>query len=328
MTNQEQQGWLEIDINKAPEGQVEPVVDEAPKPVDPEPVRAEVAPELPEPPKEQPSKGIDRRIQKALARATAAERRAAELEARQQELQQQLEAQTQNVARREDAAVSTFRQGVEAKLTAAKKAFTDAYNSGDSQALLQAQEQMSEAQADLRDLTLWEKQAKAAPAPQPQAQPQPQPQYQPQYQPNVPEAALAWAQENSWFGNGPDADIVATRAATGISDKLILEGQLSPDDPEFYTEVTRRLVRAMPYMANVVGGQEPRRPDPQVSQPRSPVASPSRRGAASTKVRIDERQAAMASRLGIPLEEYAYQQQRVDAVKDDAGYTPIVIKNR
>lgn len=34
MTNQEQQGWLEIDINKAPEGQVEPVVDEAPKPVE------------------------------------------------------------------------------------------------------------------------------------------------------------------------------------------------------------------------------------------------------------------------------------------------------
>lgn len=321
MVEENDKGWLEIDLNKAPEAPVEAVVEETP-PTQPEPARVEATPEPVEPPKEQPSKGIDRRIQKALARATAAERRAAELESRQAELEQQLQQRSQDAARREDAAVSTFRQGVEAKLTAAEKAFVDAYNSGDSTALLSAQKEISRAQADLRDLELWERQAKAAPQPQPPAPPQQE--FRP---PEIPEAALNWVNSNPWFGAGPGKDFLATRLAGIISDKMVAAGE-DPSDPEFYVEVTRQLVEQMPRMARLVGGQEPRQPEPQVSQPRSPVAAPSRRGATTNKVRLDERQAAMATRLGIPIEEYAYQQQRVDAVKDDAGYTPIVLKQR
>lgn len=325
MVEESEKGWLEIDLNKTPEAPVEAVVEELP-PVQPEPAKVEATPEPVEPPKEQPSKGIDRRIQKALARATAAERRAAELESRQVELEQRLQQRSQDAARREDAAVSTFRQGVEAKLAAAEKVFVDAYNSGDSAALLTAQKDISRAQADLRDLELWERQTRAAPQPQLQPQPPapPQQEFQP---PEIPEAALSWVNSNPWFGAGPGKDFLATRLAGIISDKLVAAGE-DPADPEFYAEVTRQLVEQMPRMARLVGGQDSRQPEPQVSQPRSPVAAPSRRGATSNKVRLDERQAAMATRLGIPIEEYAYQQQRVDAVKDDAGYTPIVLKPR
>lgn len=318
MTEEADKGWVDINLDK-PAAPIEAIVEPTPTA---EPAQAEVAPAPEETPKDQPSKGIDRRIRKALEAKTQAERIAAEKEAMIQDLQKRLADRDADANRRENVAISTYRQGVEAKLTAAKKAFADAYKSGDDQALVAAQEALGNAQIELRDIDKWEAAQKATPSPASVPAPAPVPPPVPQ----IPEEAVQWCNANPWFGTAPGKDMMATKVATYISDSLVNEGY-DPNDREFYEEVNRRLVAELPRMAKVLG-QDNRQPEPKVVQPRSPVAAPSRRSSSGNKVRIDERQVAMASRLGLPLEEYAYQQHRLDNEKDSAGYTPITLMPR
>jgi hypothetical protein len=310
---EEKEGWVEVTLGSEAAPKVETVVVPSEEPA---PTTSSTESEVP--------KGIDKRIRKALDKATKAEHLAAAREAEIADLRKQLEERNRDADRRENAAVSTFKTGIEAKMAAAEKQFADAYKSGDDQALVAAQREMNRAQTELYNLEQWERTQANKPAAAPAARQVPS---APATAPGLPQAAIDWCNEHPWFGTGPGKDEVATRLAAAISDEILRSGDFESDDPEFYKEVTKRLIEESPRAARLIQGSDARQSE-QPRQPRSPVAAPSRRTPGSGKVRISDRQEAMAGRLGLGTEDYAYQQQVIDTLKDDAGYTPIRVLPR
>ena len=104
------------------------------------------------------------------------------------------------------------------KLQMARTAYKNAYEAGDQDKLLSAQEMLNEAQVDLKNVNVTKerfKNVQQAPR-QPVASPQ-------QYQQPVPTGdpkAQDWARKNEWFGK----DNVMTAAALAIDAELKAEG--------------------------------------------------------------------------------------------------------
>lgn len=200
------------------------------------------------------------------------------------------------------------------KLELARNAYKSAHEEGDSAKILQAQEFLNEAQNDLKSLTVTKQQFEQQPVQQ-QQQVQ-QPQYQPQPTPD-PRAA-EWAQKNEWFGS----DQVMTAASLAIDGQLKEEGY-NPTDPEYYTEIDRRLQETFPhkFAAQAAPGGEVRQ-QVEASKPAQVVAGASRSSPGSSKkVKLSKEDIRLANKWDIPLEQYALEKQKSEQA--DGEYTTI-----
>jgi len=194
------------------------------------------------------------------------------------------------------------------KLELARNAYKNAHEEGDSTKILQAQEFLNEAQNDLKSLTATKQQFERQPVQQ-QQQVQ-QPQYQPQPTPD-PRAA-EWAQKNEWFGS----DQVMTAASLAIDGQLKEEG-FSPTDPDYYTEIDRRIKETFPHK---FGGEV--RQQVEASKPAQVVAGASRSSPGSSKkVKLSKEDIRLANKWNVPLEQYA--QEKLKADRADGEYTTI-----
>ena len=181
---------------------------------------------------------------------------------------------------------------VGSQLEQAKKAFKDAYDSGDSDAIVAANQAIARITLDeerLRVIKAREEQAAATQQPQEQVQQPEQPAAQPDPK------AKAWADRNDWFGS----DRVMTVGAYAIHEDLAGEGyDLTSDD--YYSELDKRLRVEFPqkFENNASNGGTAR------------VASADSSASRSTKkgrraVKLTPSQVAIAKKLGVSLEDYA-----------------------
>ena len=181
---------------------------------------------------------------------------------------------------------------VGSQLEQAKKAFKDAYDSGDSDAIVAANQAIARITLDeerLRVIKAREEQAAATQQPQEQVQQPEQPAAQPDPK------AKAWADRNDWFGS----DRVMTVGAYAIHEDLAGEGyDLTSDD--YYSELDKRLRVEFPqkFENNASNGGTAR------------VASAGSSASRSTKkgrraVKLTPSQVAIAKKLGVSLEDYA-----------------------
>tara|TARA_R100000664_G_scaffold1138_1_gene3039 strand:+ start:1353 stop:2264 length:912 start_codon:yes stop_codon:yes gene_type:complete len=179
---------------------------------------------------------------------------------------------------------------VGSQLEQAKKAFKDAYDSGDSDAIVAANQAIARITLDeerLRVIKAREERNEAA------VQQRPQEQQQPAANPDP--KAKAWADRNDWFGN----DRVMTVGAYAIHEDLANEGfDLTSDD--YYSELDKRLRVEFPqkFENNTTNGGTAR------------VASADSSASRSTKkgrraVKLTPSQVAIAKKLGVSLEDYA-----------------------
>jgi len=194
------------------------------------------------------------------------------------------------------------------KLELARNAYKNAHEEGDSTKILQAQEFLNEAQNDLKSLTATKQQFERQPVQQ-----QPQQQYaQHQPQPTPDPRAAEWAQKNEWFGS----DQVMTAASLAIDGQLKEEG-FSPTDPDYYTEIDRRIKETFPHK---FGGEV--RKQVEASKPAQVVAGASRSSPGSSKkVKLSKEDIRLANKWNVPLEQYA--QEKLKAEKADGEYTTI-----
>ena len=180
---------------------------------------------------------------------------------------------------------------VGSQLEQAKKAFKDAYDSGDSDAIVAANQAIARITLDEERLRVIKaREEKNEAAVQQQQQPQEQ---QPAANPDP--KAKAWADRNDWFGN----DRVMTVGAYAIHEDLANEGfDLTSDD--YYSELDKRLRVEFPqkFENNTTNGGTAR------------VASADSSASRSTKkgrraVKLTPSQVAIAKKLGVSLEDYA-----------------------
>ena len=277
------------------------VVDDTPEPDRGKPRRAEDAePQVPEDDEIQSySEGVQKRI-KQLKFEYHEERRRKEEAARLQDealrYAQQVKAENERLRRTleegEGVLVNQAKGRVSAELDKAKAAYKAAYESGDSDALIEAQERLTALQAEKMRYDSYRPQPRQKAAPQPQyAQPQPQP-------PRPDEKALAWAQRNPWF----EQDSEMTGYAYGLHEKLVKSG-VDPRSDEYYNQIDRAVRRVFP---DKFGDGQIEEVAPQ-RQAGNVVAPAARSGKKPRKVQLTSTQVALAKRLGLSNEQYAAQ---------------------
>ena len=277
------------------------VVDDTPEEDKGKPRRAEGAdPKVPDDDEIQSySEGVQKRI-KQLKFEYHEERRAKEEAARLQEealkYAQQVQQENQRLLKTledgEGVLVNQAKGRVAAELDKAKAAYKAAYETGDPDALIEAQEKLTMLQNEKVRYENYR--------PQPRQQQAPQPQYQqPTPQPNRPsDRALKWAQRNDWF----EKDSEMTGYAYGLHEKLVKSG-VAPDTEEYYNQIDNAVRRVFPDRFDDVSFEEtaPQR------QTGNVVAPAARSGKKPRKVQLTSTQVSLAKRLGLSNEQYAAQ---------------------
>ena len=182
---------------------------------------------------------------------------------------------------------------VEAELDKAKSAYKDAYESGDPDALIEAQSKMAELQAEkVRVNSFKPKKREAAPAlekaPVQREVPKPD------------EHAMRWAEKNSWFNN----DKLMTAYAFGVHEDLVSTKGIDPRrSPEIYYErIDQEMRKRFPDKFGEQNIEEaPAR------QTGSVVAPANRSAKKPRRVQLTSTQVSLAKRLGLSNEQYAAQ---------------------
>lgn len=190
----------------------------------------------------------------------------------------------------------TVKSKLDTELASVQKAYKEAYESGDSEGMVQAQLKMTEIVAEKKELSRNPplQRAEAAVYSQPIQQ-------QVASSPSVPKAdpkAEAWYQKNqTWFGK----DDEMTAIAYAVDKKLMREG-VDPRTDEYYRRMDERLRQVFPDRFD--DGEAPQQ---RTVRQQSTVVAPASRSASPKTVKIPPGGAAVARKLGIPLEEYAKQ---------------------
>ena len=187
----------------------------------------------------------------------------------------------------------TWKSKAETDLDSARKAYKSAYESGDADAVVDAQEALN--RATMRH----ENSISFKPTLQTQEIPV-EPENSVRTAPPPDDAAVSWASKNSWFGK----DRLMTGMAYGLHEELISSG-IHPqrDAAKYYGEINQQMRKRFPDYG--WGGSEGKEPRQRTSA--NIVAPVTRTSSGGKKVSLTQTQVAIAKRLNIPLAEYAKQ---------------------
>jgi hypothetical protein len=186
-------------------------------------------------------------------------------------------------------------QTYERELVDARQQYKEAYEAGDSEKLIEAQEKLTEAKFSIKS---EEKALQAA-----ESDVQTQSQVQQVQDPK----ALVWQQNNPWFGQ----DEEMTSLALGLHEKLKRSGvRVGSDD--YYKRIDETIVKRFPEMFEDEQEVKNEEEKPQRTKA-STVVAPATRSTASKKVRLTQSQVAIAKKLGITPEQYVREVLKMEA---------------
>jgi len=185
--------------------------------------------------------------------------------------------------------VGTAKQNAEMALAQARTKYKSAYDAGDADQIIAAQEELTQAKLQL------DKVENFRPAPlQERETPVNIPTFAPE--PQVDSKALAWQRQNQWFGR----DEEMTSFALGLHEKMVKNG-VDPTSDDYYERLNNRLRQVFP--ENFSGDVEKQEEKPKRTS--SNVVAPASRSVAPKKITLTQTQVALAKKLRIPLEAYA-----------------------
>jgi hypothetical protein len=205
-----------------------------------------------------------------------------------------------NVNKSQSAIVEQAKRAVTGEIEKAKQAYKDAYETGNADLLLDAQEKLTQARiradklnnfklpslqeekSTVKTTSNFQNQAPVtAPAPK---------------RPEPDQKAISWANENTWFGQ----DDEMTSFALGLHNKLVKSG-VDPKSDTYYENVNSRMREVFPDRFGET------KTDGGTSRRSSNVVAPATRSQSPKKVRLTQTQVAIAKKLGVPLDIYAKQ---------------------
>jgi len=194
----------------------------------------------------------------------------------------------------EETYIQTLKNALESELALAKESYRKAYDTGETESIIEAQQKMNDAQFRLSQAKQYEPKFKSA------LQEDENPVYIQQNQPNIPkpdDKALAWQDKNEWFGK----DEEMTSLALGVHEKLVRSG-ISPSSDEYYRRIDDTMQKRFPeYFGDATLDEE----KPAERTKPSSVVAPATRSTAPKKVRLTKTQVALAKKFGLTPEQYA-----------------------
>jgi len=190
--------------------------------------------------------------------------------------------------------LKTLVGSAEKELDLAKRDYREAYDSGDTDKIVEAQALMNSAQYKLSQASNLKPQYKASQTPENSVQLTQQVNRPPVQKPDA--RAQAWQAKNQWFGT----DEEMTSLALGVHERLVRSG-ISPTSEDYYHRIDETMQKRFP--ENFEGNSlEPEKPS---QRKPSNVVAPATRSTAPRKVRLSKTQVAFAKKLKLTPEQYA-----------------------
>ena len=275
-----------------------------------EPLPKELVKELEEDELEEYSEKVKTRL-KQMKKVWHDERREKERALREQQTAIEMAQQLQNeiktlrskVTENEGHLVSTAKNAVELELKNAEKAYKEAYEAGDSDRLLEAQKQLTEASYRLERLKGYKPpvQSQETEVNLPNTQPQ---------APRLDPKTDSWRRQNTWFGS----DDEMTAAALGLNNKLLRERGAAFEGSDEYWEIVDKTMRKR--FPEYEWGDEPAEPETKSTPARTErpatVVAPVSRSTTSKKVKLSQSQLNVIKKMGITPEQYVREMMKLE----------------
>ena len=300
-TAEKEENFTNVELENSNELEVD-IIDDTPEADKGKPRRAEDAePQIPEDDEiANYSENVQKRI-KQLKYEFHEERRRKEEAARVQEeavnyarkMYEENQKLRKTLQEGEGVLVEQAKDRVSAQLDRAKAEYKEAYETGDPDKLLEAQEKLTALQNEKFRVESYK------PKPQPEVREVPQPKAEKPIVPEPDARTKQWASQNEWFGN----DSAMTGYAFGVHETLVKEG-INPQTQadEYYSRIDAEMRQRFP---DKFGGQII---EDAPARQAGPVVAPAQRSAKKPRrVQLTSTQVGLAKRLGLTAEQYAAQ---------------------
>ena len=192
--------------------------------------------------------------------------------------------------------IGTYKEAASRELEIAKREYKDAYDSGDTEKIIEAQERLTRAQMFLQEVNNYRPQYTSKETPLQESNNTVNTQAQ---RPQVPQPdykAVTWQERNSWFGT----DEEMTSLALGLHEKLV-KGGVDPRSDDYYRRIDNTMRKRFPEYK--WGDSQDGSANPRAKQ--AQVVAPATRSTAPRKVVLTKTQVNLAKKLGITPEQYA-----------------------
>ena len=197
----------------------------------------------------------------------------------------------------------SYKSTAKAELEKAKREYKEAYDSGDADKLLEAQEQLMKAQIKLDKSKKFKKVVQNA---ENDVQIQQRPAAQQQMDPKVAE----WVSRNQWFVDPAKKSM--RKYAEGVHEELQEKyGMGFVGTDEYYKSIDKEVKRRFPEeFGEVVRNDEDEKPQ---RTKLSTVVAPAKRSTSSKKIVLTKTQVALSKKLGLSPEQYARELSKLEA---------------
>ena len=196
--------------------------------------------------------------------------------------------------------VSNAKEGADRQLDLARLAFKEAYDSGDSDRLMEAQEKLTQAQFKIQQIESYRPQYDENALQTAQNELKIPEQSQPQ---RLDPKTQAWLDKNSWYGVDDDMSFLAM----GIHRRLERDGVPTGSD-HYWSSIDTEMKKRFP---EKFSGNSAETKD-SVKKP-STVVAPATRSTSPKKIRLTQTQLALAKKFKLSPEQYAMELTKLES---------------
>jgi hypothetical protein len=206
----------------------------------------------------------------------------------------------------EQTLVTSYKENVTRELEEAKRSYKEAYDSGDSDRLVDAQERLTDVKMKANDLERYKPEFSAEALQNEETNVQIQ---QPQ---RLDSKTQAWLDKNSWYGSDEDMSFLAM----GIHRRLEREGVAVGSD-HYYGVIDKEIRQRFPEKFGVSeetkdSSEVETKPSTKTSKP-STVVAPATRSTSPKKVRLTPTQLQLAKKFNLTPEQYARELTKLES---------------
>ena len=203
----------------------------------------------------------------------------------------------QHVSTGEQTYSETIKAATHAELENAKRKYKEAYEAGDSDALLEAQEAMTDAKMRVEAAKNFR------PTPLQQDDNDVQIRSSPPPRQEIDDKTLRWQAKNQWFGQPGYEEL--TSFSLGLHQKLVNSG-VDPRSDEYFERIDSRIKSTFPE----VFGRETK--SSETSRRPTTVVASATRSTGTRKVEMTPTQMALAKKLGLTPQQYAVEVMKME----------------
>lgn len=198
--------------------------------------------------------------------------------------------------------VSNAKEGAERQLELARIAYKEAYDSGDSDKVIEAQEKLTEAKFKLHEVQSYRPQYEESALQTPENELKiPEQSQQPQ---RLDSKTQAWLDKNSWYGVDDDMSFLAM----GIHRRLERDGVPTGSD-QYWNAIDTEMRKRFP---EKFSGETNAETKDSVKKP-STVVAPATRSTSPKKIRLTQTQLALAKKFKLSPEQYALELTKLES---------------